>query len=140
MITRPGRLAIAAALAAACVLAAKLDWPRLSWKAGAAPAWPTAGVALGVAVVAGRPQRKQAGPRATVALTESNERLRLALAAGKMGTWTRELDGEGRVLLSPELEAIVGLRPGEFPGTDPALYDQGATFYFTLPETRDFEL
>ena len=61
--------------------------------------------------------------RAEAALTESNERLRLALAAGKMGTWTRELDGQGRVLLSPELEAIVGLHPGEFAGTERALYE-----------------
>ncbi len=61
--------------------------------------------------------------RAEAALSESNERLRLALAAGKMGTWTRELDGEARMLWSPELEAIVGLHPGEFPGTEPALYE-----------------
>ena len=54
--------------------------------------------------------------RAEAALGESNERLRLALAAGKMGTWTRELDGQGRVLLSPELEAILGLQPGRVPG------------------------
>jgi PAS domain S-box-containing protein len=47
----------------------------------------------------------------------------LALAAGKMGTWTRELNGQGRVLLSPELEAIIGLHPGEFPGTEAALYE-----------------
>ena len=64
-------------------------------------------------------------------MTESNERLRLALAAGKMGTWTRELDGERRVLLSPELEAIIGLHPGEFPGTEAALYE------FIHPEDRE---
>jgi PAS domain S-box-containing protein len=87
------------------------------------PAWPAAGATLGAAVVAGRRKDKRAGPQAAAALTESNERLRLALAAGKMGTWTRELDGEGRVLLSPELETIIGLHPGEFSGTEPALYE-----------------
>jgi hypothetical protein len=61
--------------------------------------------------------------RAEAALVESNERLRLALATGKMGTWTNELDGRGRVRLSPELEAIAGLRPGEFAGTEQALYE-----------------
>jgi PAS domain S-box-containing protein len=69
--------------------------------------------------------------RAEAALAESNERLRLALAAGKMGTWTRELDGPGRVVYSPELEGILGLQPGEFPGTVPALYE------FIHPEDRE---
>jgi PAS domain S-box-containing protein len=69
--------------------------------------------------------------RAEAALVESDERLRLALAAGKMGTWTRELNGQGRMLWSPELEGIVGLRPGEFPGTEPALYE------FIHPEDRE---
>ena len=61
--------------------------------------------------------------RAETALAESNERLRLALTAGQMGTWTLELDSPGRVLYSPELEGIIGLQPGEFPGTVEALYD-----------------
>jgi PAS domain S-box-containing protein len=69
--------------------------------------------------------------RAEAALAESNERLRLALAAGKMGTWMRELQGQGRVLLSPELEAIAGLNPGEFPGTESALFE------FIHPEDRE---
>ena len=62
---------------------------------------------------------------------ESNERLRLALAAGKMGTWTRELDGQRRMQWSPELEGIFGLRPGEFPGTEAALYE------YIHPEDRE---
>jgi PAS domain S-box-containing protein len=68
---------------------------------------------------------------AEAALAESNERLRLALVAGKMGTWTRELDDHGRVLYSPELEAILGLPPGGFPGTVEALYE------FIHPEDRE---
>ena len=68
---------------------------------------------------------------AEAALTESNEQLRLALAAGKMGTWTRELDSQRRMLWSPELEAICGLPPGEFPGTEAALYE------FIHPEDRE---
>jgi PAS domain S-box-containing protein len=110
-------------LTAACFLAAKLDRPWLSRKAGTAPGWPTVGVALGAAVVAGHPRRKRTEPGVAAAVTESNERLRLALAAGKMGTWTRELEGGGRVLFSPELEAIIGLNPGEFPGTESALFE-----------------
>jgi len=69
--------------------------------------------------------------RAEAALSESDERLRMALAAGKMGTWTRELGTPGRVFWSPELEAIVGLQPGEFPGTEQALYE------FIHPEDRE---
>lgn len=60
---------------------------------------------------------------AEAALAESAERLRIALAAGKMGTWTRELESPRRVLLSPELEAITGFQPGEFPGTEEALFE-----------------
>src|ERR1035438_4449092 len=120
---RLARVVVPVALAAACILAARVDRQWLSRRAGAVPAWPAAGAALGVAVVAGRRKGKRTGPQAAAALTESNERLRLALAAGKMGTWTRELEEEGRVLLSPELEAIIGLHPGEFPGTETALYE-----------------
>ncbi len=112
-----------AALAAAFFLAARLERQRLSGSSGARPAWPAGGAVLGAAAVAGHSRRKRARPQAAAALTESNERLRLALAAGKMGTWTRELEGEGRVFLSPELEAIIGLDPGEFSGTEPALYE-----------------
>jgi PAS domain S-box-containing protein len=117
------RLVVPVALGAACFLAAGLDRQWSSLKAARVPAGPAAGAVLGAAVVAGRRQGKGAGPQAAAALTESNERLRLALAAGKMGTWTRELDGPARVLLSPELEAIIGLHPGEFPGTEAALYE-----------------
>jgi PAS domain S-box-containing protein len=60
--------------------------------------------------------------RAETALSESDERLRLALAASRMGTWTRELEGGDQILSSPELDAILGLQPGEFAGTEAALY------------------
>src|SRR5258706_2062093 len=60
---------------------------------------------------------------AEAALRESNERLQLALAASKMGIWTHELNGVNRVLWSPELEAIFGLNPGEFAGTEQAFLD-----------------
>lgn len=50
------------------------------------------------------------------ALRESEERLRLALEAGKMGTWEWRI-GTSRVTWSPGLEAIHGLSPGTFPGT-----------------------
>jgi PAS domain S-box-containing protein len=69
--------------------------------------------------------------RAEAALDESDERLRMALAASRMGTWTRELDAANRMFWSPELEAIFGLRLGEFPGTEQALYE------FIHPEDRE---
>ena len=120
---RFARLVVAAAFIAACFVAAKLDWGWLRREAGAARAGSVATVALGAAAAAAHPRRKRAGPRVSAALIESNERLRLALAAGKMGTWTRELRSGGRVVLSPELEVINGLRPGEFPGTEAALFE-----------------
>jgi PAS domain S-box-containing protein len=60
--------------------------------------------------------------RAEAALRDANERLRLALAAGKMGTWTTELTGTRQAAISPELEGILGLRAGEFAGTEEALF------------------
>ena len=125
MRTRLGRFTILAALVAVGCLVPKLDWPRLLRPGSAAPACPPAGLTLGAALIAGQATRKRAEQREAVfsKLSESNERLRLALAAGKMGTWTRELDSEGRVVYSPELEAILGLQPGEFPETEQALYE-----------------
>jgi PAS domain S-box-containing protein len=46
----------------------------------------------------------------------AEEQLRLALEAGRMGTWQWTIDS-GRVKWSPGLEAIHGLEPGTFPGT-----------------------
>lgn len=50
------------------------------------------------------------------ALRRSEEHLRLALAAGGMGTWEWTI-AEGRVRWSESLERIHGLEPGTFPGT-----------------------
>jgi len=50
------------------------------------------------------------------ALSESEQRLRLALDAGVMGTWEWTFQ-TGRVIWSSNLEAIHGLRPGAFPNT-----------------------
>lgn len=47
---------------------------------------------------------------------ENERRLRLALAAGGMGTWDWTIP-TGRVVWSPELEELHGLAPGTFPGT-----------------------
>ena len=57
-------------------------------------------------------ERKQAESR----LHESEERLRLALEAGHMGTWEWHIP-TGKVIWSPTLEAIHGLPAGSFPGT-----------------------
>ena len=50
------------------------------------------------------------------ALRERDERLRLSLEAGGLGTWEWTLP-TGRIIWSPSLEAIHGLLPGTFDGT-----------------------
>jgi PAS domain S-box-containing protein len=54
--------------------------------------------------------------------SDSEERLRVALQAGRMGTWQWDLRTH-QVIWSPELEAIHGLAPGTFRG-DFASYEQ----------------
>lgn len=49
-------------------------------------------------------------------LQASEERLRLALEAGRMGTWDWDLATD-RVVWSPGLERLHGVEPGTFPGT-----------------------
>jgi PAS domain S-box-containing protein len=56
-------------------------------------------------------------------LFESRERFVMAMQASGIGTWTRDLDATNRVQWSPELEAIFGLNPGEFPETEDAFFD-----------------
>ena len=61
--------------------------------------------------------------RAEEELRTSETRLRLALDAGRMGTW--ELDTEtGAVVWSPELEQLFGVTPGTFDGTVEALLER----------------
>jgi len=50
------------------------------------------------------------------ALVVSEQRLRLALEAGKMGTWEWDIAGQ-RVIWSPEEERLYGLPPGSFSGS-----------------------
>ena len=50
------------------------------------------------------------------ALREGEERLRIALQAGQMGTWEWDIP-TGQVMWSETLEAIHGIAPGTFPGT-----------------------
>ncbi len=54
--------------------------------------------------------------RTELALQESEQRLRIALSAGVMGTWDWDIR-KGRVGWSPDLEKIHGLEPGTFGGT-----------------------
>jgi PAS domain S-box-containing protein len=51
------------------------------------------------------------------------EQLRIALEAGRMGTWEYTI-GTGAVKWSPGLEAIHGYAPGAFPGTFEAFRDE----------------
>lgn len=50
------------------------------------------------------------------ALLASEERLRLALEAGNMGTWEWDIEGN-RIVWSPEEERLYGLAPGSFSGS-----------------------
>jgi PAS domain S-box-containing protein len=58
----------------------------------------------------------QAHERVREGLRESEQRLRLALEAGQMGTWEWTV-ATNKVIWSPSLEAIHGLAPGTFEGT-----------------------
>ncbi len=57
------------------------------------------------------------------ALRDSDERLKLALAASQMGIWTLELTDPVRVISGPELDGIFGLSIGEFDGSEKALFE-----------------
>jgi PAS domain S-box-containing protein len=63
-------------------------------------------------------------------LRHSNERHRIAIEAGQMGTWEWTI-ATGAVQWSPGLERIHGLAPGTFPGTFQAVIDE------THPDDRD---
>jgi PAS domain-containing protein len=59
--------------------------------------------------------------RTEEALREGEERLRVALQAGQMGTWEWNIT-TGQLTWSETLEAIHGLAPGTFPGTYQAYF------------------
>ena len=54
--------------------------------------------------------------RVEEALRESEQRLQMALTAGRMGAWQWNITS-GKVIWSPGLEELHGLRPGTFGGT-----------------------
>jgi PAS domain S-box-containing protein len=83
-------------------------WVRLS----VAPVRDHARRPLGMVLVA---QDISARRRAQAALAESEERLRIALDAGGMGTWDWDMRG-GTMRWSESLERIHGLEPGTFGG------------------------
>jgi len=64
-------------------------------------------------------------------LLASEARLRLALAAARMGTWDRDLVTD-ETTWSPETERLFGLAPGSFPGT------QQAFLAYVHPRDRDW--
>lgn len=53
---------------------------------------------------------------------KNEERLRLAAAAGRMGTWDADLK-TNKIAWSPVMEHILGFKPGEFLGTYDALLE-----------------
>ena len=63
-------------------------------------------------------------------LHEEGQRLRLALDAGRMGTWEWNI-ASGRITWSPELELVHGVEPGSFEGTFAAFERE------ILPADRD---
>ena len=69
-------------------------------------------------VVVEQPQEQdaRADERVREGLRESEARLRLALEAGRMGTWEWTI-ATNEVVWSPSLEATHGLAPGTFEGT-----------------------
>ncbi|MEH1863726.1 MAG: PAS domain-containing protein [Nostoc sp.] len=54
--------------------------------------------------------------RVEAELRQSEERLRLALSASRMGTWNWNIQ-TGKITWSDNLEALFGLQPGEFDGS-----------------------
>jgi PAS domain S-box-containing protein len=60
--------------------------------------------------------------RAQAALRESRDVLGLAMRAGRMGAWSRQLSS-GEVWWSRELEELFGLAPGAFGGDEEAFLD-----------------
>lgn len=95
-----------------------------------APIRDHAGRVVGIVVVfRDVTQRRQAQEE----LRQNQQRLELALDAGRMGTWEWNIPS-GEVRWSPGLEALHGLSPGTFPGTFEAYQHD------IHPEDRDFVL
>jgi PAS domain S-box-containing protein len=57
--------------------------------------------------------------RSEETLRDSQEMVRLAMRGGRMGAWARYMD-DHRVYWSPDLEALFGLAPGTFGGSESA--------------------
>jgi signal transduction histidine kinase len=57
-------------------------------------------------------------------LSGAEERLRLALAAGRVGIWELGLEVGSHLVLSPQLQTILGLQAGEFDGRTATLLDR----------------
>ena len=76
---------------------------------------------------------RAAAEAARMATETASEQLRLALEAGRMGTWQYAL-GDGKVTWSAGLEAIHGFAPGSFPGTFQAFRNE------IYPADRDYVL
>jgi len=93
-------------------LAPRRDGSRVWVRVASTPVHDERGLVLGLlAALVDITERK----RAQAALAESEERLRIALGAGRMGTWDWDVRAES-VRWSESLEEIHGLAPGTFGG------------------------
>lgn len=80
-------------------------------------------VAERIAIAIERARLNEAERAARISAEGTEGRLRLALEAGRMGTWEYQI-GTGQVRWSPTLEQIHGFEPGTFPGTFEAFREE----------------
>ncbi|HYF11227.1 MAG TPA: PAS domain S-box protein, partial [Actinomycetota bacterium] len=94
-------------------LAARRDGSSVWVRVATSPVVDLSGDMLGMLAVSVDVTERRTAQRA---LVESEERLRIALESGRMGTWDWDV-ASGRVTWSESLERIHGLEPGSFGGT-----------------------
>ncbi|MBE9137722.1 diguanylate cyclase [Nodosilinea sp. LEGE 07088] len=78
---------------------------------------------LAPAAIAGTQTELTACYHSAALLNQQREHLALALEGAQMGTWDWDL-AQGTMVISGELETLLGLAPGEFDGTYDALFNR----------------
>jgi PAS domain S-box-containing protein len=96
------------------------DGTLIEIAAVASPIRDAAGELIGVSRVCRdvteRRRTEKALAHSTEALRDSEAQLRLSAEAAQLGTWNRDIPND-EIKWSPQLEAIFGLSPGEYPKT-----------------------